>query len=101
MDIVSCSPLKDNGYFGGTCRLRFQVRRISETRDQQETGSKQSNPLAEISGFYRKQERTARMETEELSCDPEDGGDMFLHNIGCLSKDYTALYPRRQIFFSS
>jgi hypothetical protein len=33
-----------------------------------------------------------------LAClffDPEDGGDMFLRNIGWLSADYTALYPRR------
>jgi hypothetical protein len=28
--------------------------------------------------------------------DPEDGGDMFLRNVGRLSTDYTALYPRRQ-----
>jgi hypothetical protein len=27
---------------------------------------------------------------------PEDGGDMFLRNVGWLSTDYTALYPRRQ-----
>jgi hypothetical protein len=26
---------------------------------------------------------------------PEDGGDMFLRNVGWLSTDYTALYPRR------
>jgi hypothetical protein len=30
-----------------------------------------------------------------LYFDPEDGGDMFLRNVGCLSTDYTALYPRR------
>jgi hypothetical protein len=29
-----------------------------------------------------------------LFFDPEDGGDMFLRNIGWLSTDYTALYPR-------
>jgi hypothetical protein len=28
--------------------------------------------------------------------DPEDGCDMFLRNIGWLSTDYTAPYPRRQ-----
>jgi hypothetical protein len=28
--------------------------------------------------------------------DPEDRGDMFLHNTGQLSLDYTALYLRRQ-----
>jgi hypothetical protein len=26
---------------------------------------------------------------------PEDGGDMFLRNVGCNSTDYTASYPRR------
>jgi hypothetical protein len=31
-----------------------------------------------------------------LFFDPEDGGDMFLRNIGCLSTDCTTLYPRRQ-----
>jgi hypothetical protein len=25
--------------------------------------------------------------------DPEDGGDIFLRNVGRLSTDYTALYP--------
>jgi hypothetical protein len=30
--------------------------------------------------------------------DPEDGGDMFLRNVGRLSTDYTALSPRRQYF---
>jgi hypothetical protein len=29
------------------------------------------------------------------SFDTEDGGNMFLKNIGSLSMDYTALYPRR------
>jgi hypothetical protein len=27
---------------------------------------------------------------------PEDGGDIFLRNIGRLSPGYTALYPKRQ-----
>jgi hypothetical protein len=30
-----------------------------------------------------------------LFLDPEDGGDMFLRNVGWLSSDYTALCPRR------
>jgi hypothetical protein len=30
-----------------------------------------------------------------LFFDPEDGGDMFLRNVGCLSTDYTALHHRR------
>jgi hypothetical protein len=32
----------------------------------------------------------------DLFFDLEDGGDMFLRNVGLLSRDYTALYPRRQ-----
>jgi hypothetical protein len=31
----------------------------------------------------------------ELFFDPEDGGDMFLRNVGCYPTDYTASYPRR------
>jgi hypothetical protein len=31
-----------------------------------------------------------------LLFDPEDGGNMFLQNVGLLSPDYTALYPRSQ-----
>jgi hypothetical protein len=27
--------------------------------------------------------------------DPEDGGDMFLRNVGCKSTDYTTSHPRR------
>jgi hypothetical protein len=27
--------------------------------------------------------------------DPEDGGDMFLRKVGCISTDYTASHPRR------
>jgi hypothetical protein len=30
-----------------------------------------------------------------LFFDPEDGGYIFLRNIGCHLADYTALYPRR------
>jgi hypothetical protein len=30
-----------------------------------------------------------------LFFDPEEGGNMFLRNVGWLSTDYTALYPRR------
>jgi hypothetical protein len=31
----------------------------------------------------------------DLFFDPEDGGDMFLRNVGCNSTDYTASYVRR------
>jgi hypothetical protein len=30
-----------------------------------------------------------------LLFDPDDGGDMFLRNVGWLSEDYKALYHRR------
>jgi hypothetical protein len=30
-----------------------------------------------------------------LFYDLENGGDIFLRNVGLLSTDYTALYPRR------
>jgi hypothetical protein len=30
-----------------------------------------------------------------LFFDPEDGGDTFHRNVGLLSTDYTAFYPRR------
>jgi hypothetical protein len=30
-----------------------------------------------------------------LFFDPEDGGEIFLRNVGWPSADYTALYPRR------
>jgi hypothetical protein len=71
-DITLCSPLKDNRCFGGTCRLHLQGRRKSHERNRREASSKQS---------------------------PEDGGDMFLRNIGWLSTDYTVWYPRRHNFF--
>jgi hypothetical protein len=32
---------------------------------------------------------------ENLVFDPEDGGDTFLRNVGCISTDYTASHPRR------
>jgi hypothetical protein len=31
----------------------------------------------------------------EIFFDPEDGGDMFLRNVGCISTDYMASHPRR------
>jgi hypothetical protein len=35
-DTTPCSPLEVNRRFGGTPRLRFQCRRISQTRNQQQ-----------------------------------------------------------------
>jgi hypothetical protein len=31
-----------------------------------------------------------------LLSNPENGGDVLIRNVGRLSADYTALYPRRQ-----
>jgi hypothetical protein len=35
------------------------------------------------------------VDTALFFLDPEDGGDMFLRNVGWLSTDYKALYLRR------
>jgi hypothetical protein len=42
-DITSCSPLKANRCFGGTCCLHLQGQRISQRINQNEAGSKQSS----------------------------------------------------------
>jgi hypothetical protein len=68
------SLLKVNQRFGGTYRLHLQGRKISRAL------------LATCfhAGF--------------LLCsfyDLEDGGDMFLRNVGWLSTDYMSLYPKR------
>jgi hypothetical protein len=74
-DVTPCIPLKINWSFGGTWYLHLQDRRISQARNQREAGNKQSSDL--------------------LFFNPEDGGYLFLRNVGWLSTDYTALYPRR------
>jgi hypothetical protein len=78
-DIMPCSPLKLYRRFGGTCRLHLQRRRICQARSQR---------VAIRTNFLL-----------SLLFDFEDGGDMFLRNVGTISTEYTALYPRR--WFSS
>jgi hypothetical protein len=75
-DIMPCSPLKVDQRFRGTYHLHFQGRRISQANRA---------PLATCfhAGFLL-----------GLFFDPEDGGDMLLRNVGRLSTDYKALYPR-------
>jgi hypothetical protein len=66
------NAVKVNECFGIPCRLHFRCRRISSVCYLIYAGS--------------------------LLCwflEPEDGGDMLLRNVGWLSTDYTALYPRR------
>jgi hypothetical protein len=65
-DITLCSPLSVNRRFGGTYRLHVQLSTCVHD------------------GFLL-----------TSTFDPEDGGDMFLWNVGRHSTDYTALYPRR------
>jgi hypothetical protein len=75
-DIRRCSPLV-NRRFRGTYRLHLQGRRISQARNQRES-MWQADPMLGL--FFN----------------PEDGGDIVLRNVGWLSTEYTALYPRRQ-----
>jgi hypothetical protein len=71
-DMTPCSLLRCNRRFGGTYRLHLQGRR-----------SKYACHLL-ICWFLL-----------NYFFYPEDGGDIFLRNVGCNSTDYTALYPRR------
>jgi hypothetical protein len=67
-DITSCSGLQVNWRFRTTHRFHLQDR-ISESRNQYEAGNKHSTA--------------------------EDGGNMFLWNVGWISLNYTALHPRK------
>jgi hypothetical protein len=42
-DIMSCSPLKVNLRFGGTCHLHLQGWRVCQARNRHETGMKKSS----------------------------------------------------------
>jgi hypothetical protein len=75
-DIKPCSPLKLNRSFRGTYCLHLQGRKIRQARNQRESRWQAERLLG-------------------LVFDPEYGGYMFLRNVGWLSTDYTALYPRR------
>jgi hypothetical protein len=66
-DTAPCSPLKVKRRFGGTYRHHLHGRIISQARKQ-------------LGLFF----------------DPEDGGNIFLRNVGRLATDYTALYARRE-----
>jgi hypothetical protein len=67
-DSRPCSLLKVNGRFGETCRLHLQGPKISRARNQREVALLatcfHAVPLLALF-FY-----------------PEDGGDMFLRNVG-------------------
>jgi hypothetical protein len=81
-DITPRSPLKVNRRLGGKFASIF---RIGE-KDKEESSMKQNSACCLLNiGFLL-----------VLFFNPEDGGDISLRNVGLLSTDYAALYPRRQ-----
>jgi hypothetical protein len=64
-DITPCSPVHVNRRFGETYRLHIQGRRISRARNQ-----RKSRRFFHAGILLR------------LFFDPEDGGDIFLRNVG-------------------
>jgi hypothetical protein len=93
-DITPRSPLKINRHFEETYRIQlqgnggwsedFQIRQ-TEKICKHETSVKASCQHSFQGGFFLC-----------LFFNLEDGGNMFLRNVGWLSMDNTALYPRRQ-----
>jgi hypothetical protein len=71
-DVTPCCLLSCNRRFGGTYRLHLQG----------QAGGKLATCLLAGSCW-------------NYFFGPEDGGDMFLRNVGCNSKDYMTSYPRR------
>jgi hypothetical protein len=84
---------------GGTWCLHLYGRRISQERNQREAGSKSRAIRLRKDRVYKASSRACYLLQAgfllDLFFDHEDGGDMFLRNVGWLSMDYTALYPRR------
>jgi hypothetical protein len=72
---MPCSPLKVNGFCG-----RNMAPPSSTSKNKHESSMKSGGFLLGL--FF----------------DPEDGGGMFLRNVGWLSTDYTALCPRGRTF---
>jgi hypothetical protein len=82
-DTMPCIPLKINRRFGATCRLHHHVQRIGPARNQHETGRKNNSACQTLHvGFLFPSIFV-----------PQDGGDIFLRNVGWLSVNYAALYP--------
>jgi hypothetical protein len=74
-NITPCSPLKVSRHFRETC-LHLQGWTISQARNQHEAGS-----MLHVDFLIG------------LSLNPDDGGDMFIRNVGWLAMDDVALYP--------
>jgi hypothetical protein len=81
-DITPYSPLKVNRRFGVTGCLHLQGRRINQAINQRE---------ADFSVYYLLHAGFLL----GLFFDPEYEGDIFLLNVGSLSTDCMALYPKR------
>jgi hypothetical protein len=83
-----CSPLKLNWHFGETCRLHLQGRRISQARNQRESGSKQRSTL--------KMEATC---SSEMSVDFQRTTRRFIpEDQTCpLRPDFRRPYPKNQV----
>jgi hypothetical protein len=110
-DMTPCSPLSVNRRFGGTYRLHLQGRRnkfmgvdgfIVIRTSQWEPSS---SLLLTFCFLYKPGFPAGGLSCLPPACllascwtyffDPEDGGDMFLRNVGWHSTDYTTSYPRR------
>jgi hypothetical protein len=95
-DMTPCSPLSFNRRFGRTGRLHLRGRRNKFGKNQQA-----SRWQAEwYTGFTAGGLFCLPPACLLVFCwiyffDREDGGDMFLRNLGWNSTDYKASYPRR------
>jgi hypothetical protein len=61
-DITSCSPLKVNRCFGGTCCLHLQDRRINQARNLLEVRWQSEQSACRNFGFHRKQDGSERQQ---------------------------------------
>jgi hypothetical protein len=72
LGITPYSSLKINRRLGGTCRLHIQGPRISQAGNQREADIKQSNRLAEISGYVGEPEGKCTTRSEFPLARPQD-----------------------------
>jgi hypothetical protein len=98
-DISPCRSSKVNRRFGGTCCLHEAGSKLRKSRDIQKTGGNflLLFPIGSpcVSEPMGADELSRSSLVFHLLFNHEDGGDMFLRNVGWLSKDYTTLYPKR------
>jgi hypothetical protein len=80
-DVTPCSLLRCNRRFGETYRVHLQGRR--KLYQHEPASTQMASKMFLLKFFF----------------DPEDGGDVFLRNVGCISTDYTASHPRRLYSF--